>query len=230
MGQIPNGIMGPEGRLMRHRWRSKGNTVSKPLKEMTTEQKQLAEDNVKLVGGVIKFIKARRWIYADLLDDEDMRSAGLLGLCKAALYFDSTKGVKFSTYAWSCIINEIEKEAQSSQVIRIPCTAFRDDPRRPNGKRKENFCKVFSHQREHELPAEGCSQDYIDNKLDAKRFMAILKPYHHSVLTSAMSAGGNMSHAAREHGISSQMAQDICKRAIRQIRTRFQRDLRELFK
>jgi RNA polymerase sigma factor (sigma-70 family) len=209
---------------VRHRYRSQGRTAPKPIRPLTPERKQLAEDNMQLVSGVMNYIKERRWIYSFLLSDEDMRAAGMLGLCKAALNFDPTKGFAFSTYAWSCIVNEIERESYYSQVVKIPNSAFRSDTRRKNGKRKENFCKVFSHQGEYEIPAEKCSQTDVDNKYDANKFLSILNPYHRSLLTSAMENNGNMSEAAREHGVSPQNAQEICRKAIKRIRDRFRRE------
>lgn len=76
--------------------------------EMTAEQRKLAEDNMNLVYYTI----AKE--YPTYKFDEDIRQTGLLGLCKAAMKWDETKGA-FSTFACQCIHNEIRKEFRSRQ-------------------------------------------------------------------------------------------------------------------
>jgi RNA polymerase sigma factor (sigma-70 family) len=75
---------------------------------MTDEQRKLAEDNMNLVYYTI----AKE--YPTYKFDEDIRQTGLLGLCKAAMKRDETKG-EFSTFAYRCIHNEIRKEFRSRQ-------------------------------------------------------------------------------------------------------------------
>ena len=64
---------------------------------------KLIEDNMKLVY----YIVSKE--YPTFLHDEDIIQSGMLGLCKAAQHWDSTKS-KFSTYAGKCIRNEINNE------------------------------------------------------------------------------------------------------------------------
>ena len=61
---------------------------------------KLVLDNEKLVYYVIK----KLGIYKDL---DNFYDIGMIGLCKAARSFDSESGTKFSTYAISCIRNEL---------------------------------------------------------------------------------------------------------------------------
>lgn len=63
----------------------------------------LVEQNMKLVY----YIVSRE--YPTFLHDEDIIQSGMVGLCKAANTWDSTKA-KFSTYAGRCIRNEINQE------------------------------------------------------------------------------------------------------------------------
>lgn len=62
---------------------------------------KLVEDNIGLVHFTI-----RRY-YPTFAGNEDVTQEGMLGLVKAANTFDESKGVKFSTYATMCIINQV---------------------------------------------------------------------------------------------------------------------------
>lgn len=64
---------------------------------------QLIEKNIRLVY----FVVSKE--YPTYLRDEDIIQSGMLGLCKAAKYWDKRRS-KFSTYATKCIRNEINQE------------------------------------------------------------------------------------------------------------------------
>lgn len=64
---------------------------------------ELIEQNMKLVYYIISKD------YPTFIRDEDIIQSGMLGLCKAAQNWDSTKS-QFSTYACKCIRNEINQE------------------------------------------------------------------------------------------------------------------------
>ena len=74
-------------------------------------QRKLVEDNQKLVYWVI----ARKFPW--LTQDEDLQSVGTIGLCKAAEYFDESKGYNFSTYAHRIILNEIIGQLRTETKI-----------------------------------------------------------------------------------------------------------------
>ncbi len=61
----------------------------------------LIERNLRLVAHVIKKY------YSANVEQEELLSVGTLGLIKAILSFDDSKGVKLATYAARCIDNEI---------------------------------------------------------------------------------------------------------------------------
>jgi RNA polymerase sporulation-specific sigma factor len=61
---------------------------------------KLVLDNKKLVYYVVKKLGIHK-------DIDNFYDIGMIGLCKAARSFDSESGTKFSTYAISCIRNEI---------------------------------------------------------------------------------------------------------------------------
>lgn len=75
---------------------------------MTTEQQKLVEENYKLVY----FCLRKRGLITehdgDYCKGDDWYGIACEGLCKAALAFDEDKG-KFSTFAITCIDNELRK-------------------------------------------------------------------------------------------------------------------------
>lgn len=86
--------------------------------EMNDAQRKLAEDNIPLVYYLI----ARE--YPTYTYDEDLAQVGILGLCKAAMKWDESKGL-FSTFAGQCIRNEIRLEFRSrrKEVDTVPLDA-----------------------------------------------------------------------------------------------------------
>ncbi len=66
-------------------------------------KQQLIEDNIGLVHFMI------RKHYPTFIGDDDIIQAGMLGLCKAAGWWDENRG-PFSTLAGKCILNEITGE------------------------------------------------------------------------------------------------------------------------
>lgn len=74
--------------------------ASEKLIKWKQQYHKLVMENEKLVYYVINKLNLKR--YTDELYD-----VGVIGLCKAGRKFDSECGYKFSTYAISCIKNEI---------------------------------------------------------------------------------------------------------------------------
>lgn len=69
---------------------------------LTPEQRKVVEDNLGLVGKVIK--DKRCWSDSGFFTYDDLFQIGCIGLCKAAA---TDKGGCFSTYAYRVIWNEI---------------------------------------------------------------------------------------------------------------------------
>lgn len=68
--------------------------------DMKKTAEALFEENIKLAYGLL-------WkYYPTFAEDEDMQQEALLGLWRACTTYDSDKS-KFSTYAGSCILNQI---------------------------------------------------------------------------------------------------------------------------
>lgn len=68
--------------------------------QLTEKDRQRVLDNQKLVHYIVQKMN-----YNDSYDD--LVSIGTIGLCKAVVTFDESRGLQFSTYATRCIKNEI---------------------------------------------------------------------------------------------------------------------------
>lgn len=70
---------------------------------LNNEQKDLVENNIRLADKIAQ--RRNNVVY-----NEDTRSYARVGLCKAALAYDKTKGIRFSTYAYRVINRTITEE------------------------------------------------------------------------------------------------------------------------
>jgi len=84
---------------------------------LTAEQQKLAEENMALVGQVIKE-RVDNPHKIGIFTYKDLFQIGCIGLCKAAETYDSTGNVEFSTYAYILIRNEIYKSLEYATVRR----------------------------------------------------------------------------------------------------------------
>ena len=98
--------------------------------------------------------------FAGSMGLEDMMQEGLLGLERAIVKFDSTRGYKFSTYAFNWIRQSINRSLSSkSRTIRLPDNAIlvlkrafdymkeyeREHGRRPTVDQMAEHCSVAPH-------------------------------------------------------------------------------------
>ena len=82
---------------------------------------QLFQDNQNLV----KFCYNKYIKHHNISDAEDIIQQGMLALWKAALQYDESKGIAFSTYATHYISGYMRQYAKDKcNVIRIPRTVF----------------------------------------------------------------------------------------------------------
>lgn len=65
------------------------------------ERERYAEENLKLIGFVMKSL------YPSQVDYEELYDVGVTGYAKALVSYNKGNGAKFSTYAYNCIRNEI---------------------------------------------------------------------------------------------------------------------------
>ncbi len=88
--------------------------MTKQTKALSSEeQNKIIEENLALVGSVVK-----RFVYTGH-DTEDLFQIGALGLIKAVQRFDDTYGVKLSTYAVPVIVGEIKRFLRDDGAVRI---------------------------------------------------------------------------------------------------------------
>ena len=73
-------------------------------KTLNDQQRKLVEDNHNLI---YYFLKGKN-LSLDAV--EDWYGLCAIGLCKAALIYDSTKGTQFTTLAWVCMQNSCHKD------------------------------------------------------------------------------------------------------------------------
>ncbi len=71
------------------------------------------------------FIKAGIYTVSDT-DSDDLRQEGLMGLLRAIASFDIHRGVKFSTFAEVCIVNQMKTFLAKSRKNPIPCESLDD--------------------------------------------------------------------------------------------------------
>ncbi len=77
-------------------------------------REQLLAENVPLVKSLIKKFLGRGFDYDDLLQ------TGMIGLIKAIDGFDTSKGVRLSTYAVPLILGEVKKFVRDYNSVKIP--------------------------------------------------------------------------------------------------------------
>lgn len=79
---------------------------------MTEQQRKLVEDNHNLIYS---------FLHRNHLSIEDYYDVAAIGLCKAAICFDSDKGYSFSTYAYSAMLSQVLIEKRKgTQAKTIP--------------------------------------------------------------------------------------------------------------
>ena len=86
---------------------------------MTAEQTKLVTENIGLVHAC-----ARRYMGRGI-DYDDLYQSGCEGLVKAATGFDSSRSVRFSTYAVPAILGEIRRLFRDGGSVRV-CRSLRD--------------------------------------------------------------------------------------------------------
>lgn len=70
--------------------------------KLNEDQKKLVEDNHNLIYSFLKYRNL------SLNSVEDWYGTAAIGLCKAAIAFDDSRGLKFSTLAYVCMEREIQ--------------------------------------------------------------------------------------------------------------------------
>ena len=97
---------------------------------------KIVENNI----GLVKSCISRFSYYTS--DYDDIFQAGCLGLTKAALKFDNTKGTKFSSYAVPYILGEIKTFFDKN--VKIKASKVIKKNHREIQREKEKFIKIYN--------------------------------------------------------------------------------------
>lgn len=76
------------------------------------------EENTPLVYYII------RKYFPTFIHDDDIIQSGLIGLWKSLINFDSTKNVKFATFATKVIMNDINMEIRKRRKSRLDISMY----------------------------------------------------------------------------------------------------------
>lgn len=90
-------------------------------KVLNDAQRKLVEDNHNLI---YSFLNSR---HLSLDSVEDWYGTAAIGLCKAALTFDESRGAKFTTLAYICMDNEVRCIMRTNRKL-AQSTVSLDDP------------------------------------------------------------------------------------------------------
>ncbi len=95
---------------------------ARAVREAIEARQKLASENRGLVACALRKLGLPR-------DDEDLWSAGLLGLTRAAQHYNPERGFKFSTYGFYCARREILNELRTrNRWRRETCSTDLSDP------------------------------------------------------------------------------------------------------
>jgi len=116
--------------------------------ERASAREELINGNLKLVLSVIKNFSSRNE------NADDLFQIGCIGLIKAIDNFDTSLGVKFSTYAFPMIVGEIRRHLRDNNPIRVSRSL------------RDIAYKILQYKNEN---SESFDLDEIAEKIDVKR-------------------------------------------------------------
>jgi RNA polymerase sporulation-specific sigma factor len=102
-----------EGMQMKNEVDNNIELIKKAKDGDSTAQTQMVENNIGLVWSIVKRFLNRGY------EGEDLFQIGCLGLVKAIKKFDTSYGVKFSTYAVPMIMGEIKRFMRDDGIIKV---------------------------------------------------------------------------------------------------------------
>jgi RNA polymerase sigma factor (sigma-70 family) len=184
---------------------------------LTPEQQELVEKNLRLVSWVMKRYANTR-VVRDL-GWEDCFSAGVIGLIRAAIKFDGSRGVQFSTYAAYWIRGAMQDAAPFSRVIRNPHIAYR----RYRGKEIKDLVVAHS-QGSNEIDLTTClvtpsHEEEVDARIDAESYLECLTPARREIVQECCYVSTRQ--VAKKRGCTYQNIDQILFTSMRVIRRKF---------
>lgn len=178
---------------------------SKTDEELADLAKNDRNSAAVLMSRYSKLISVKSEIYANTeTDRDDLRQEGLLSLLKAIASFDSSRGVRFCTYAEVCIVNRMRTLA--SRAKKAPVRSDNFDEENDSGELsvKENPESIF-------LCKELISE--LWNGINT-----LLTPVERDSLRLSME-GVSYRAAAEKLGISEKSVDNAIQRARRKLRS-----------
>lgn len=168
---------------------------------------RLVEDNLNLVPYMVNRIQQVHF------SDEDMKGFGYLGLVKAAQTYDPGRKVKFSTYACTCIRQEILNAIRKHQRNNPPAEVSMECPLQPDG--SGTLADFVGHR-------DDFSGD-LDYRMDLLEALGDLDDLELDVIRRYYGLGRKEetnSYIARQFGTSTSSVSRIHRRAIKKLRRR----------
>ena len=173
----------------------------------------LAGENFFLV-----FAMAKRYA-GGAVEWDDLVSIGSEAICRAAMAFDPGRGFKFSTLAYHFIKKAVD---DAFRAARLPIRAGRlVQSSLDAGTRRERAV--------HELipdPRAASPLDIAHAREAWERARRVLSPREHRVITGPIVDGAMLTEIAGELGVTKQRIDQIQRRALGRLRTRFARERR----
>lgn len=165
---------------------------------MTKEQEQLVTNNHNLIYFIIKRLNLSIDEYYDI---------AAIGLCKAAMNYDVSKGYNFSTFATSIIINEIRQEMRRLSSLKWIPQEIIISIDEPIKSIEDGSLTVKD-----TLRSNKNIESDILTKLIFKDYVDTLKPLHRDILELRMNG-----HTQREIAQMLSITQSMVSRVLRQI-------------
>jgi RNA polymerase sigma factor (sigma-70 family) len=199
------------------------------VERLTENQQELVTKYIPLVKHVIKVMKRTNHPATRIMEYEDAMSAGMIGLCKAAMFFDENYGVKFITYAYMGIRNTIIRYSRYSQAITLPSALFDEKQARmdriPGGKFYQTVAASQIKGKHDDFDplsiasnrGEERDKDVVDAKHDCEVLTKEINVKHKKVLTTFF-RHGSLTKAGQELDLSPERIRQINLIAIDQIR------------
>jgi RNA polymerase sigma factor (sigma-70 family) len=94
------------------------------MPNVSLDEERIIEQHAGLVRALVAKVLRLYPRLPGVLDREDLESHGRIGLVCAARTYDDMRGVKFSTYAYRCIQNQIVGALNRARNNQIECTSL----------------------------------------------------------------------------------------------------------
>lgn len=191
---------------------------------LTADQQKLVADWLELWCPVRLLRKTFAGTFAAAemvgMEPEDMRQAGLVGVCEAARRFQAGRGLKFSTYAAMWI-----RACVQQAIDDVRGYSHKTDKQRPKFVRGDEWVEG---QRGDVAPtwdmiedARERGVDHADARLDAGTLLATLDDRQRRILLARFGVGGpkqSFRALAESRGVSKARIQQIEKKAMDELR------------